>query len=110
MRLWNGLCSSRPKMSYVNVLDYCERSTSGKDIFMRVQAAERPVPFIEFAPKKAQADATVAVDDAGQHIVALLQRASETAKAECQVAMDLAHRASSELREAEERASKFEAE
>jgi hypothetical protein len=42
--------------------------------------------------------------------VGLLQKASDVAKAKCQRAMDLAHRVSSELREAEERARKFEVE
>jgi hypothetical protein len=49
-------------------------------------------------------------DDAGQHIVALLQKASDMAKTDCQRAMDVAHRVSSELRAAEERAREFEAE
>ena len=77
---------------------------------MRAQAHETPASVAAFAPKKASADATMAADDAGQHIVALLQTASGHAKAECQRAMDVAHRVSSELREAEERARKFEAE
>ena len=76
---------------------------------MRAQAHETPASVVAFTPKKAPADATMAADDAGQHIVALLQRASGNAKAECQRAMDLAHRVSSELHEAEERARKFEA-
>ncbi len=75
---------------------------------MRVQTAETPASVIAFAPKKGTPDATVVADDAGQHIVALLQKASDLAKADCQRAMDLAHRLSSELREAEERARKFE--
>ena len=72
---------------------------------MRVQANETPASVVAFAPKKAAADATMAADDAGQHIVALLQKASDVAKAECQRAMDLAHRVSSQLREAEDHAS-----
>jgi len=77
---------------------------------MRVQAGETPASVIAFASKKPAADATMAADDAGQHIVGLLQKASDMAKAECQRALDLAHRVSSELRDAEERARKFEAE
>ena len=49
-------------------------------------------------------------DDAGQHIVDLVQKASDMAKADCQRAMDLAHRVSSQLRAAEESAREFEAE
>jgi hypothetical protein len=77
---------------------------------MRAQAHETAASVVRFAPKKEPADATMAADDAGQHIVALLQRASCDAKAECQRAMDIAHRVSSELREAEERAREFETE
>ena len=60
--------------------------------------------MVVFAPKEAPIDATMVADDAGQHIVALVQKASDIAKAECQRAMDLAQRISSQLREAEERA------
>ena len=48
-------------------------------------------------------------DDAGRGIVALVQKAADLAKADCNRAMDLAHRLSSELRAAEERAREFEA-
>jgi hypothetical protein len=45
----------------------------------------------------------------GRGIVALVQKAADLAKADCNRAMDLAHRLSSELRAAEERAREFEA-
>ena len=77
---------------------------------MRVQTGETPVSVLAFAPKKSPPDAIMGADDAGQHIVALVQKASDMAKVDCQRAMDLAHRVSSELREVEERARKFEAE
>ena len=77
---------------------------------MRAQAHETQASVVAFTPKKAPADATMAADDAGQHIVALVQKASDVAKADCQRAMDLAHRLSSELRAAEEKAREFEAE
>jgi hypothetical protein len=76
---------------------------------MRVQTGEPPASVIAFAPKKGPPDATMVADDAGQHIVALVQKASDVAKADCQRAMDLAHRLSSELRAAEEKAREFEA-
>jgi len=75
---------------------------------MRVKTDETQV--IAFAPKKSPSDAAMVADDAGQHIVALVQKASDVAKADCQQAMDLAHRVSSELRAAEERARAFEEE
>jgi hypothetical protein len=74
------------------------------------EAGETLASVIAFAPNKPAADATMAADDAGHYIVGLLQKASDMAKAECQRALDLAHRVSSELRDAEERARKFEAE
>ena len=77
---------------------------------MRVQTVETPASVIAFGPKKGPSDATMVADDAGQHIVALVQKASDMAKADCQRAMDLAHRVSSELRAAEEKAREFEAE
>jgi hypothetical protein len=61
---------------------------------MRVQTGEPPASVIAFAPKKGPPDATMA---------------SDVAKADCQRAMDLAHRLSSELRAAEEKAREFEA-
>jgi hypothetical protein len=88
---------------------------------MPVQKSETPASVIAFAPKKGSANstmladdagqhATTAADDAGQHIIALVHKASDVAKADCQRAMDVAHRLSSELRAAEEKAREFEAE
>jgi hypothetical protein len=76
---------------------------------MRVQTGEPRASVIAFAPKKGPPDATMTADDTGQQIVALVQKASDVAKADCQRAMDLAHRLSSELRAAEEKAREFEA-
>jgi hypothetical protein len=76
---------------------------------MRAQTGPTAL-VVAFAPKEAPIAATMAADDAGQHIVALVQKASDIAKAECQRAMDLAQRVSSQLRAAEERAREFEAE
>jgi hypothetical protein len=78
---------------------------------MRIQKGETtPASVVAFAPKKGAPDATVVVDDAGEHIVTLVQQASNVAKSECQRAMDLAHRMSLKLRAAEERARTFEEE
>jgi len=76
---------------------------------MRVQKGETS-SVVAFAPKKGAPDATMVADDAGEHIVALVQQASNRAKEDCQRAMDLAHRVSSELRAAEDRARAFEEE
>ena len=76
---------------------------------MRVQADETSTSVIAFEPKKGPPNATMVADDAGRGIVALVQKAADLAKADCNRAMDLAHRLSSELRAAEERAREFEA-
>ena len=75
---------------------------------MRVQADKTSTSVIAFEPKTPP-DATMVADDAGRGIVALVQKAADLAKADCNRAMDLAHRLSSELRAAEERAREFEA-
>jgi hypothetical protein len=49
-------------------------------------------------------------DAAGQHVIALVQKASDMAKTDCQRAIDLANRVASDLRAAEERARAFEEE
>ena len=75
---------------------------------VRVQADETSTSVIAFGPKKGPPDATMVADDAGRGIVALVQKAADLAKTDCNRAMDLAHRLSSELRAAEERAREFE--
>jgi hypothetical protein len=76
---------------------------------MRVQADEKSTSVIAFGPKKGPPDVIMVADDAGRGIVALVQKAADLAKADCNRAMDFAHRLSSELRAAEERAREFEA-
>jgi hypothetical protein len=76
---------------------------------MPVQRGETRASVVPFAPK-GSSGSTMMADDAGQHVIALVQKASDMAKADCQRAMDLANRVSSELRAAEERARAFEEE
>ena len=77
---------------------------------MPVQTSETQGSVVAFAPKKSQQGSTMTTDDAGQHVIALVQKASDMAKADCQRAIDLANHVSSELRAAEERARAFEEE
>ena len=53
---------------------------------------------------------TTVVDESGNRIVALLDRAADMAKDECTRAMDLAHKLTFQLRDAEERVRKLETE
>ena len=72
-------------------------------------ASDKPATIVPFAPSsKGHADATV--DDSGNGIIALLQRAAEMAKEDCARAMDLAHKLSFELRASEDRARQLETE
>ena len=71
---------------------------------------QQPASVVEFAPNGRTHDQAVAANDVGNGILALLEKAAESAKADCARAMDLAHKLSFQLRAAEERAREFEAE
>ena len=72
---------------------------------------EKSAMIVPLAPaSKDQQNANIVADDSGRAIVALLQKAAEMAKDDCARAMDLAHRLSSQLRAAEERARELEVE
>ena len=75
-----------------------------------VPTSETRASVVAFGPKKGRPDAAMMTDNAGQHVIALVQKASDMAKADCQRATDLANRANSERRAAEERARAFEEE
>jgi hypothetical protein len=71
---------------------------------------EQPASVVEFAAKGRTRDQAAAPNDLGNGILALLEKAAETANADCARAMDLAHKLSFQLRAAEERARELEAE
>ena len=75
-----------------------------------VPTSETRASVVAFGPKKGRPDSAKITDDAGQYVIALVQKASDMARADCQRAMDLVNRVSSELRAAEERARAFEEE
>jgi hypothetical protein len=62
-----------------------------------------------FAPNNPTPD-TAELDESGHRIVALLERAAATTKADCARAMDLAHKLTLQLRATEERVRELEAE
>jgi hypothetical protein len=90
---------------------YASRSLQAKALWRSgdecpgVQTAAKVVPF---APDKREPNQTTAVDESGRSIVALLERAAGMAKDDCKRAMDLAHRLTFQLREAEERVRALE--
>ena len=75
---------------------------------MSVQS-QTPASVVALAPKKGRPDTTMLADDAGDGIVAMLHKAADMAKENCARAMDLAHKLSFQLRDAEERALELEA-
>jgi hypothetical protein len=78
---------------------------------MSANASDTTATIVSFAPiLDGQSDANIVADDSGRAIVALLQKAADMAKGDCARAMDLAHKLSSQLQVAEERASELEAE
>jgi hypothetical protein len=83
---------------------------------MGVHAGETPSSVLAFAPKKdrpgpteGHAPPTVVADDAGHSIIALLQKAADMAKSDCDRAMSLAHKLSLQVRAVEERVHDSEA-
>jgi hypothetical protein len=81
-----------------------------KEAVMSVQS-QTPASAVAFAPnnKKGRPDTTMPTDNAGDSIVAMLHKAADMAKEDCARAMDLAHKLSFQLRDAEERARELEA-
>jgi|tagenome__1003787_1003787.scaffolds.fasta_scaffold20416275_2 hypothetical protein len=83
---------------------------------MSIQRQEPPDGVVKFAPKRGGRDNSVPTsnsipaDDAGNGILALLHKAAEGANEDCARAMDLARKLSVQLRDAEQRAQKLEAE
>jgi len=78
---------------------------------MSDHARDKAPTIVPFAPApRGHPDANIRADDSGRAIIALLQKAAETAKDDCARAMDLAHKLSAEVRVTEERARELEAE
>ena len=78
---------------------------------MSANASNKTATIVSFAPiLDGQSDANMVADDSGRAIVALLQKAAEMGEGDCARAMDLAHKLSSQIQVAEERASELEAE
>ncbi len=72
--------------------------------------ADTPEQVIEFAPKGGPRSHGTLVEEAGQAIIAKLQKAAELSNENCDRAMKLAHKLSMELRAAEDRINQLEAE
>jgi len=73
---------------------------------MSVQESENGAKVVPFS----QNPTPTVVDESGRSIVAMLERAGDMAKDDCARAMDLAHRLTFQLRDAEERVRELETE
>jgi len=77
---------------------------------MSENGTETPEPVVKFEPKAQPRSHDTPLDEAGQAIVARIQRAAELANENCDRAMKLAHKLAMQLRAAEERINQLEAE
>jgi cell fate (sporulation/competence/biofilm development) regulator YmcA (YheA/YmcA/DUF963 family) len=77
---------------------------------MNENGADTTEQVVKFAPKEKQRGEGSPLDEAGQAIVAKIQRAAELANENCDRAMRLAHKLSMQLRTAEDRINQLEAE
>ena len=77
---------------------------------MNENDAEAPEQVVKFAPKDRPRNYVREVEEVGQAIVAKLQKAAELSRENCDRAMALAHKLAMELRGAEERINRLEAE
>jgi hypothetical protein len=74
---------------------------------MAVQRQGSQASVVEFAPMAAKST-SVEAEHVGHGIMALLQEAAQSAKQDSARAMDLAHKLTRQLRDAEERAAELE--
>jgi chromosome segregation ATPase len=75
---------------------------------MSERASDNVKKVIPFSPNKQLRDEADPMDRSGQAIVSLLQQAADTANSNCDRAMELAHKLSMQLRDAEDRIRELE--
>jgi hypothetical protein len=79
-------------------------------VAMDENGADTPEQVVKFAPKERPRSFGTPVEEAGQAIIAKIQKAADLSNENCDRAMKLAHRLSMQLRAAEERINQLEAE
>ena len=77
---------------------------------MNENGTEVPEQVVKFEPKARPRSYDTPLDEAGQAIIAKIQRAADLANENCDRAMKLAHKLSMQLRAAEDRINQLEAE
>jgi hypothetical protein len=76
---------------------------------MTQRAPEKIIPFAP-TPREQRGNEDDPIDRSGQTIVTMLQQAVDVAQQNCERAMDIAHKLSLKLREAEDRIAQLEGE
>ena len=77
---------------------------------MSEHRAETPEQVLKFVPKEPPRSSVTPVEEAGQAIIAKIQKAADLSNENCDRAMKLAHKLSMQLRAAEDRINQLEAE
>jgi DNA repair ATPase RecN len=77
---------------------------------MNQRAPEKIIPFAPSPREPRQVNDGDTIDRSGQEIVSMLQQAVNVAQQNCERAMDIAHKLSLKLREAEDRIAQLEGE
>src|SRR6516165_4916707 len=77
---------------------------------MSEHGADTPEQVLKFVPKELPRSYGPLVEEAGEAIIAKIQKAAELSNENCDRAMKLAHKLSMELRAAEDRINQLEAE
>src|SRR6266702_458022 len=77
---------------------------------MNQDAANTPEQVLKFVPKELPRSSATPVEEAGQAIIAKIQKAADLSNENCDRAMRLVHKLSMELRSAEDRINQLEAE
>ena len=77
---------------------------------MNQNSADAPEQVVKFEPKERPRNYGTMVEEAGQAIIARIQKAADLSNENCDRAMRLAHKLSMQLRTAEDRINQLEAE
>src|SRR6516225_2010621 len=93
-------------------LCYSSRYSVGnvESVAMDQNGADTPEQVLKIVPKERPRSYAPLVDEAGEAIIAKLQKAADLSNENCDRAMKLAHKLSMQLRAAEERINQLEAE
>jgi len=81
-----------------------------ESVAMSERGADTPEQVLKFVPTERPRRYGPVVEEAGEAIIAKIQKAAELSNENCDRAMKLAHKLSMQLRAAEERISQLEAE